>query len=117
MNVRAVGEFKERGSGGDAEARKELGEYARMIFLHQPNRRFVICFQLINKFLRLLIYDRSGTMISARYNVHAQPEVLLGIVYGLAVADPGTLGYDTTMVLDSSLSSMAHVRYQKDDSC
>ena len=72
-----------------------------MIFMHQPSRRFVLCFQLINKALRLLVYDRCGVMISVKYMVDERPDVVLGIVYELAAADPSTLGYDTTMVLDS----------------
>ncbi|KAF5341029.1 hypothetical protein D9611_005915 [Ephemerocybe angulata] len=98
-NVAAVFEVKlDVMKGSETDHLKQIAGYCRQIFIHQPNRTFVRCLQLITEeHVQLVHFDRSGVYISPFINIHKDPYTFVRLVVGLSSCDEDVLGLDTTV--------------------
>lgn len=77
----------------------QLAQTARLVFRHQPNRRFVLCSFLNGPRIFLVVFDRSGVVCSSGIEIHEHPKLFLHVVLGFTFAEPEVLGFDPTITL------------------
>ncbi len=114
--IDSVHEIKPRSS--PLETICQLAQSARLIFRHQPNRRFVLMSFLNGPRIFLVVFDRSGVVCSTGFDIHDHPELFLRIVLGFTFAEPKELGFDPTVTLDKNnkgLICVGDVQYIIDD--
>lgn len=97
--ILSVHEIKTSPKAYAAECIYQLAQSVRLIFRHQPTRRFVLASFLIGEEITLVVFDRSGTVKSAGFNIHKEPKAFVHIIAGIMYADLTTLGFDPTVVL------------------
>ncbi|KAJ2913152.1 hypothetical protein MD484_g7263, partial [Candolleomyces efflorescens] len=71
--------------------------YARQIFIHQPNRRFVRTVVLTEQHLRLFHFDRSGAQYSQPLDFHENPQTFVQVILGISSLDEAQVGLDTSI--------------------
>ncbi|KAJ2914317.1 hypothetical protein MD484_g6091, partial [Candolleomyces efflorescens] len=71
--------------------------YARQIFIHQPNRRFVRVLVLTEQYARLFHFDRSGAQYTPPFNFHDNPHSFVRLVLGLSSLDESDIGLDASI--------------------
>ncbi|KAJ2915001.1 hypothetical protein MD484_g5405, partial [Candolleomyces efflorescens] len=71
--------------------------YARQIFIHQPNRRFVRVLTLTGHHLRLFHFDRSGAQYTPPIDIHDDPHTFVRLVLGLSSPNECDIGLDTSI--------------------
>ncbi|KAJ2914983.1 hypothetical protein MD484_g5411, partial [Candolleomyces efflorescens] len=71
--------------------------YARQIFLHQPNRRFVRVLGIIEHDMRLFHFDRSGAQYTPLLNFDDNPRTFVRLILGLSSPNEADLGLDTSI--------------------
>ncbi|RXW18133.1 hypothetical protein EST38_g7710 [Candolleomyces aberdarensis] len=76
---------------------KQLAVYARQIFSHQPQRRFVRILIITEQRARLYHFDRSGAQFSPLFDFHNDPYTFVRLVLGVSSVDEETLGFDTSV--------------------
>ncbi|KAJ2914310.1 hypothetical protein MD484_g6114, partial [Candolleomyces efflorescens] len=74
-----------------------MAEFAKNVFIEQPNRRFVRSVIITERQAQLFHFDRSGVQYSPLFDVHQKPETLIRIVLGLATTNEEILGFDTSV--------------------
>ncbi|KAJ2912839.1 hypothetical protein MD484_g7574, partial [Candolleomyces efflorescens] len=75
----------------------QVAVYARQIFIHQPNRRYVRALLLTETNVRLFHFDRSGGLYTPYINIHEDPYTFVRLVVGLNSLDHSVLGLDTSI--------------------
>ncbi|KAJ2913166.1 hypothetical protein MD484_g7250, partial [Candolleomyces efflorescens] len=75
----------------------KAGIYARQIFIHQPNRRFVRVLVLTEEHVRLFHFDRSGAQYTPPLNFHDNPHTFVRLVLGLSSVDESDIGLDASI--------------------
>ncbi|KAJ2926453.1 hypothetical protein H1R20_g10639, partial [Candolleomyces eurysporus] len=71
--------------------------YARQLFIHQPNRRFVRTLVLSEQHVRLFHFDRSGVQYTQLLNFHQNPHTFVRVVLGLSSPDESDIGLDDSI--------------------
>ncbi|KAJ2930116.1 hypothetical protein H1R20_g6984, partial [Candolleomyces eurysporus] len=71
--------------------------YARQLFIHQPNRRFVRVLVLTGQYLRLFHFDRSGVQYTPLLDIHTNPHTFVRLVLGLSSPNENDIGLDTSI--------------------
>ncbi|KAJ2914096.1 hypothetical protein MD484_g6317, partial [Candolleomyces efflorescens] len=71
--------------------------YARQLFIHQPNRRFVRTLFLTGHLLRLFHFDRSGVQYTPPLDVHEDPYTFVRLVLGMSSPNEADIGLDTSI--------------------
>ncbi|KAJ2911438.1 hypothetical protein MD484_g8976, partial [Candolleomyces efflorescens] len=71
--------------------------YARQIFMHQPNRRFVRLLVLSEDYFRLFHFDRSGAQYSPCINFHEDPHTFVRLILGVSSPDESDIGLDSSI--------------------
>ncbi|KAJ2915009.1 hypothetical protein MD484_g5421, partial [Candolleomyces efflorescens] len=71
--------------------------YARQIFIHQPNRRFVRVLGIIGHYMRLFHFDRSGAQYTPPLNFDNNPRTFVRLILGLSSPNEADLGLDTSI--------------------
>ncbi|RXW23021.1 hypothetical protein EST38_g2829 [Candolleomyces aberdarensis] len=71
--------------------------YARQLFIHQPNRRFVRELTLTGHHLRLFHFDRSGAQYTPFLDIHDDPHTFVRLVLGLSSPNESDIGLDTSI--------------------
>ncbi|KAJ2928390.1 hypothetical protein H1R20_g8695, partial [Candolleomyces eurysporus] len=71
--------------------------YARQIFIHQPNRRFVRVLALAGHHLRLFHFDRSGAQYTPLLDIHEDPHTFVRLVLGLSSPNESDIGLDNSI--------------------
>ncbi|KAJ2936678.1 hypothetical protein H1R20_g423, partial [Candolleomyces eurysporus] len=71
--------------------------YARQIFIHQPNRRFVRVLVLTEQHVRLFHFDRSGAQYTPLLDFHDNPHTFVRLVLGLSSLDEFDIGLDASI--------------------
>ncbi len=84
-----------------AECIYQIAQSVRLIFRHQPTRRFVLASFLIGVDITLVVFDRSGTIKSTAFNIHEEPMAFVRIIVGIMCADLTTLGFDPSVSLSN----------------
>lgn len=88
--------------GSDMLSRREvyakLAEYARLMF-KELNRRFILSFALMGTKMVLLVFDRTGLLVSEQFDVHAEPGKLIRVAVGILYADHLCIGGDPAVRL------------------
>ncbi|KAJ2912079.1 hypothetical protein MD484_g8337, partial [Candolleomyces efflorescens] len=80
-----------------AEQLLRLAIYARQIFMHQPNRRFVRLLALSESHLRLFHFDRSGVQYSPCIDFHDDPYTFVRLILGLSSLNESDIGLDASI--------------------
>lgn len=75
----------------------QLQEYSRLIFRHQPHRRYVISAVILGSNMQLMVFDRSGCLATSLFNIDDEPIKFLRVIIGLLLIDDGRLGLDNTI--------------------
>ncbi|KAJ2928037.1 hypothetical protein H1R20_g9046, partial [Candolleomyces eurysporus] len=71
--------------------------YARQLFIHQPNRRFVRVLFLTGQHLRLFHFDRSGAQYTPSIDINQDPNVFVRLVLGLSSPNESDIGLDPSI--------------------
>ncbi|RXW20941.1 hypothetical protein EST38_g4922 [Candolleomyces aberdarensis] len=71
--------------------------YARQIFIHQPNRRFVRVLLLTEQHVRLFHFDRSGAQYTPLLDFHDNPHTFVRLVLGLSSPRETDVGLDDSI--------------------
>ncbi|KAH9943837.1 hypothetical protein B0H21DRAFT_823494 [Amylocystis lapponica] len=91
------------GSSFEAESiqrRKNRGQiihYASQVFLHQ-HRCFLFSIIVLGTSARILRWDRSGTIVTEKFDYRNRPEMICEFLWSFARLSPKAQGYDTTAV-------------------
>ncbi|KAJ2912013.1 hypothetical protein MD484_g8401, partial [Candolleomyces efflorescens] len=75
----------------------QIAVYARQIFIHQPNRKFVRALLLTEQKVRLYHFDRSGGFYTSEINIHEDPHTFIRLVVGLNSLDQSEIGFDASI--------------------
>ncbi|RXW17450.1 hypothetical protein EST38_g8401 [Candolleomyces aberdarensis] len=75
----------------------QMTEYAKNIFVQQPNRCFVRSMMVTECQAQFFHFDRSGAQYSPLFNIHDKPETFIRLILGLASTNEYTLGFDTSV--------------------
>lgn len=94
--VMAVLKLKTWDEHGPQNVLAEMCRYARWVFMTQSHRRYILGASLVNDFLRLGLWSRSGVIASQKFNIHKKPELFVRVVAGFLFADLERLGVDTS---------------------
>ncbi|KAJ7177924.1 hypothetical protein C8R46DRAFT_1346203 [Mycena filopes] len=99
LSVQIHGELKSNDSSSlQTHALKQLLNGAYLMFSTQDNRRFIISPAFMGHQLRLFIFDRSGLVTAAPFDIHDHPETFVRVFTALMFTnDPAILGYDTSI--------------------
>ncbi|KAJ2914083.1 hypothetical protein MD484_g6330, partial [Candolleomyces efflorescens] len=71
--------------------------YARQIFIHQPNRRYVRILVLSGHHLRVFHFDRSGVQYTPPLDIHEEPHTFVRLILGLSSPNESDIGLDATI--------------------
>ncbi|KAJ2913694.1 hypothetical protein MD484_g6741, partial [Candolleomyces efflorescens] len=71
--------------------------YARQIFIHQPNRRFVRTLVISEQYVRLFHLDRSGAQYTPPFDFHDDPRAFVRLVLGISSLNESDIGLDTSI--------------------
>ncbi|RXW15440.1 hypothetical protein EST38_g10415 [Candolleomyces aberdarensis] len=71
--------------------------YARQLFIHQPNRRFVRVLFLTGQHLRLFHFDRSGAQYTPSIDINEDPNAFVRLVLGLSSPNESDIGLDPSI--------------------
>ncbi|RXW16943.1 hypothetical protein EST38_g8910 [Candolleomyces aberdarensis] len=74
-----------------------MNEYAKNIFIEQPNRFFVRSMVITERQAQVFHFDRSGVQHSPLFNIHDKPETLVRLILGLLTSQERMLGLDDTI--------------------
>ncbi|KAH9896037.1 hypothetical protein C8Q73DRAFT_690614 [Cubamyces lactineus] len=92
---------KDDGFDSDAETRKEvrgqLIDYAELVFRVQ-HRTALFMILVINRNVRVLRWDRSGTVVTRAFDYVDQPQVLCEILWRMSLLSDEQLGMDPSVV-------------------
>ncbi|PIL22327.1 hypothetical protein GSI_15015 [Ganoderma sinense ZZ0214-1] len=83
----------------DVKVVKRLGQqvaYAGEICKRQ-HRHFCFTISICSHYARFIRWDRAGAIVSERFSVRAQPELLCDFLWRFACASPAQRGYDLTV--------------------
>ncbi|KAH9896024.1 hypothetical protein C8Q73DRAFT_643740 [Cubamyces lactineus] len=90
---------KDDGFDSDAETRKEvrgqLIDYSELVFRVQ-HRTALLMILVINRNVRVLRWDRSGTVVTRAFDYVDQPQVLCEILWRMSLLSDEQLGMDTS---------------------
>ncbi|TFY77517.1 hypothetical protein EWM64_g6495 [Hericium alpestre] len=99
---RSAGELKANAKPENVkDAERGLAEDARLIFGHQPNRRYVVGLVLAGDELEMCLYDRCGVIGETSFNINLCPKRFLWVLGSIVFGDDTALGYDPTINLKS----------------
>ncbi|KAJ7672156.1 hypothetical protein DFH06DRAFT_87156 [Mycena polygramma] len=79
------------------DVKDQVAVYAREIFIHQHNRRFVYVPLMTDKTIRVIQFDRSGAQASRPIDYHQDPIFFIQLVVLFSSLDEELLGYDTSI--------------------
>ncbi|KAJ6488110.1 hypothetical protein C8R47DRAFT_1196270 [Mycena vitilis] len=79
------------------DVKDQVAVYAREVFIHQHNRRFVYVPLMTDKTIRIIQFDRSGAQASQPINYHQDPIFFIQLVVLFTSLDEELLGYDTSI--------------------
>ncbi|RXW12603.1 hypothetical protein EST38_g13250 [Candolleomyces aberdarensis] len=97
-NVAACIELRAEGDNFPvSEQLVRVAIYARQLFIHQPNRRFVRILVLTGAYLRLFHFDRSGAQYTPPLDINADPHTFVRLVLGLSSPNEADIGLDTSI--------------------
>ncbi|TEB19359.1 hypothetical protein FA13DRAFT_1802338 [Coprinellus micaceus] len=93
--------------------------YARQVYAHQPNRKFVRGLLLSDKRARLVHYDHSGVQVSPPININERPPLFVRIVVGLCNGDESFMGFDDSIqwehdICNRKISGTLTAKFDKD---
>ncbi|KAJ7075159.1 hypothetical protein B0H15DRAFT_806386 [Mycena belliarum] len=71
--------------------------YAREVFIHQPNRRFVYVSLMTGQVIRILRFDRAGCYHSQPIDFHKNAKFFVKLVILLGSLNEDLLGFDTSI--------------------
>ncbi|KAJ2914987.1 hypothetical protein MD484_g5415, partial [Candolleomyces efflorescens] len=71
--------------------------YARQIFIHQPNRRFVRVLAITGNHLRLFHFDRAGAEYTQPLNFDDHPHTFVRLILGLSSPNEADIGLDPSI--------------------
>ncbi|KAI0323417.1 hypothetical protein GY45DRAFT_1439605 [Cubamyces sp. BRFM 1775] len=77
------------------EVRGQLIDYSELVFRIQ-NRTALFMILVINRNIRVLRWDRSGTVVTPAFDYVAKPEVLCEILWRMSLLSDEQLGIDTS---------------------
>ncbi|KAJ2912010.1 hypothetical protein MD484_g8405, partial [Candolleomyces efflorescens] len=86
--------------GPELPATEQLAQmaiYARQIFIHQPNRRFVRVLFVTGRRLRLFHFDRSGAQYTPPMDIDKDPKIFVRLIIGLSSPKESDLGLDSSI--------------------
>ncbi|KAJ2915533.1 hypothetical protein MD484_g4878, partial [Candolleomyces efflorescens] len=74
-----------------------LKDWAKNIFIAQPNRFFVRCMVLTESQGQIFHFDRSGVQYTRLLDIHREPEIFVRLILGLLTTRERVLGLDDTV--------------------
>ncbi|RXW20943.1 hypothetical protein EST38_g4924 [Candolleomyces aberdarensis] len=78
----------------------QMTEFAKNVFIRQPNRCFVRSMIVTECQAQLFHFDRSGAQYSPLFDIHEKPEVFIRLILGLATTNERILGLDNSVQWD-----------------
>ncbi|KAJ2914316.1 hypothetical protein MD484_g6092, partial [Candolleomyces efflorescens] len=75
----------------------QLAVYARQLFIHQPNRRFVRSLLITEQNFQLFHFDRSGVQYTQEIDIHQHAGVFVRLVLGLCSLNESDVGLDDSL--------------------
>ncbi|KAA8898300.1 hypothetical protein FN846DRAFT_765161, partial [Sphaerosporella brunnea] len=97
-DVRVIGELKANPEKSDNDSTVvQVANYVREVFGNQPGRRWVMCFTLCGKELRIWQFDRGGAVGSTIINIDVEWKLFLRTFFSFATLDPTSAGFDPTI--------------------
>ncbi|KAJ2914301.1 hypothetical protein MD484_g6106, partial [Candolleomyces efflorescens] len=79
-----------------------MTEFAKDVFITQPNRRYLRSMVITERQAQLFHFDRSGIQYSPLFDIHKRPEVFIRIVLGLTTTNERILGFDESVLWNKS---------------
>ncbi|KAJ6466539.1 hypothetical protein C8R47DRAFT_1223971 [Mycena vitilis] len=86
-----------RGETFAMDVKDQVAVYAREIFIHQHNRRFVYVPLMTDTTIRVIQFDRSGAQASRPINYHQDPIFFIQLVVLFSSLKEELLGYDISI--------------------
>lgn len=86
-----------------ASAVVQLGHIARLVSHLQPHRTHVLGTVIVNSEITLVVYDRSGAVVSQTYQMDEHPYNFLIILLGFMYANDAEMGFDPTIRLNDDM--------------
>lgn len=77
---------------------RDLGRYAREVFIAQDTRRFVLSFTLCGSIMRLWEFDRLGGIASLPFDINKNGLQFVSVVLGYLWMNEKQLGFDPTIL-------------------
>ncbi|KAJ7165000.1 hypothetical protein C8R46DRAFT_1097851 [Mycena filopes] len=99
-SIQIHGELKSNDSSSlQTAVLNQLLNGAYLMFSTQDNRRFIISLAFMGHTLRLFVFDRSGLVTTATFDIHTDPKTFVRVFTALMFTnDLAVLGYDTSIV-------------------
>ncbi|RXW11603.1 hypothetical protein EST38_g14252, partial [Candolleomyces aberdarensis] len=74
-----------------------MNEFAKNMFIQQPNRFFVRSMLVTEHRAQLFHFDRSGVQYTPLFNIHDDPETFIHLITALCATEERILGFDDSI--------------------
>ena len=114
-DVSAFGEIKNRSAPDTLKKSfiKVAGKTA-LLFYAQDGRHSAPCLRILGHHIVLTFFDRGGSLSTAPFDIHENPEVFLRILLGISMAPKANIGFDETVFWDEEKKKMVLVAWKWD---
>ncbi|KAI6026899.1 hypothetical protein PISMIDRAFT_109164 [Pisolithus microcarpus 441] len=78
----------------------EAAGKATLLLYAQDRRHSVPCLQILDKYIVLSFFDRGGSLSTATFDIHENPDIFLHILLSVSTALIANIGFDKTVFWD-----------------